>query len=490
MKCKELGVNFTENSFKLMIEKTESTLGYGKSFDVVRKEMLLSGSVRAVYYYINGFSNGELTEHLHEFLMRDMYNDGVMPENAYQYIKMNLPYAECTVLSDFEKALYFVLSGAALFIIDGYCDYIIIDTRNYPKRDVGEPANDRVLRGPREGFVEALVPNIGLIRRRIRDSRLRIEKLTVGSSTKTDVALCYLEGGENGELLDNIRKRLENSNIDAINMGLESISEVIAGGKWYNPFPRVRYTERPDAACSMILEGSVILVCDNYPSVIILPTSFLDFSQDTDDFYFTPFVGGYLKLVRLMVYGFSLIITPLWYLLILNPDWIPNWLDFIVPADKYHVPILLQLLSVEICVDGLKLASLNTPDTMSNSLGIIGGLLLGDFAVNVGWLSNEVIFYMAFVAIANFTQPSYEMSYALKYMRMLTLVLIALFSLLGLSILGMVLGFVITVFLIVSTPVIPGSKGYLYPLFPWNKRAFLRLLFRAALKSGENKNKL
>lgn len=490
MKCIELGVEFTKNDFKLMISKIEDALGYGKSFDVVRKEMLLSGGGTAMYYYINGFSNGELTEHIHEFLMTSGHGGNKLPEDAYQYIKKNLPYAECTVLADFEKAVYFVLSGAALLIIEGYDDYIVIDTRNYPKRDVGEPANDRVLRGPREGFVEALVPNIGLIRRRIRDSRLRIEKLTIGNSTQTDIALCYLDGGDNKELLDNIRKRLENSNIDAVNMGLESISEVIAGGKWYNPFPRVRYTERPDAACSMILEGSVILVCDNYPSTIILPTSFFDFSQDTDDFYFTPFVGGYLKLVRLFVYGFSLIITPIWYLLILNPEIIPHWLDFVIPADKYHVPVLLQLLSVEICVDGLKLASLNTPDTMSNSLGIIGGLLLGDFAVNVGWLSNEVIFYMAFVAIANFTQPSYEMSYALKFMRMLTLVFIALFSKIGLSVLGIVLGFIVTVFLIVKTPVIPGSKGYLYPLFPWNKRAFFRLLFRAALKTDENKNKM
>lgn len=474
-----------------MKEKTECYLGYGKSFDVVRKEMLLFSKTEAAYYYINGFSNGTLTEHIHEFLLSDRED---MPRNAYEYVKARIPYAECSIIKDFEKALYFVLSGAALLIISGYDDYIIVDTRNYPKRDVGEPANDRVLRGPREGFVEALVPNIGLIRRRIRDSRLRIEKLTVGTSTKTDIALCYIDGEDNVQLIENIKKRLNSSNLSAVNMGLESISEVIAGGQWYNPFPRVRYTERPDAACSMILEGSVILVCDNYPSAIILPTSFFDFTQDTDDFYFTPFVGGYLKLVRLFVYGLSLIITPLWYFLILNPEIIPQWLDFIVPAQEHHVPVLLQLLSVEICIDGLKLASLNTPDTMSNSLGIIGGLLLGDFAVNVGWLSNEVIFYMAFVAIANFTQPSYEMSYALKFMRMLTLVLISAFSLIGLSVFGIVLGLVITVFLIVATPVIPGAKGYLYPLFPWNKSAFFRLLFRASLKSNrkcdENKNKM
>lgn len=467
--------------------KLEEFLGYGKSFDVVKKEMILSCGRSAVYYYINGFSNGVLTEQIHEFILSNKAEKDSMPTNAYQYAKQYIPYGECTVTDDFDKAVYFVLSGAAILIIDGYSEYIIVDTRNYPKRDVGEPANDRVLRGPREGFVEALVPNIGLIRRRIRDSRLRIEKLTVGKSTKTDVAICYLEDTENKELIHNIKKRLNNANLDAVNMGLESISEVIAGGKWYNPFPRVRYTERPDAACSMILEGSVILVCDNYPSTIILPTSFFDFSQDTDDFYFTPFVGGYLKLVRLFVYGFSLIITPIWYLLILNPDVIPQWLDFIIPSKEYHVPVLLQLLSVEICIDGLKLASLNTPDTMSNSLGIIGGLLLGDFAVNVGWLSNEVIFYMAFVAIANFTQPSYEMSYALKFMRMLSLVLIALFGLIGLSLLGFILGFVITVFLIVKTPVIPGAKGYLYPLIPWNKKALFRLIFRVSLKANKNK---
>ena len=465
--------------FSKEIENIKEKLGHGKSFDVVAKDIILPSMRRAVYFYINGFANGEITVHIQKSLLSIVEED---ISDAYRFAKRYIPYSECTVTDSFDTAIYFVLSGAALLVVEGLSNYIVIDTRNYPKRGVEEPSNDKVLRGPREGFVEALVPNIGLLRRRVRESELRIEKHTVGSGSKTDIAICYLDGVADSTLIDNIRKRITGIKTKAVNMGLQSISELIAGGKWYNPFPRVRYTERPDAAAAMIFEGSVILLCDNYPSAMILPTSFLDFTQDTDDFYFTPFLGGYLKLVRLSVYFLSLILTPVWFLLVLNPEVIPHWLDFIKPADQYNVPILLQLLSVEICIDGLKLASLNTPDAMANSLGIIGGLLLGDFAVNVGWLSNEVIFYMAFVAIANFTQPSYEMGYALKFMRMLTLVFIGLFSAIDLSVLGLIMGAVITVFLIVSTPVIPGSRGYLYPLIPWNGKAMKRLLFRAAAK--------
>jgi stage V sporulation protein AF len=341
---------------------------------------------------------------------------------------------------------------------------------------VGEPANDKVLRGPREGFIESLVVNTGLIRRRIRDTFLRIEKRTVGKRTKTDIALCYIQGKADPKLLKSIQESLLKLNVDGINMGLESVAEMLIGKRWYNPFPRIRYTERPDAACAMIMEGSVILLCDNYPSAMILPTTFFSFTQDTNDFYFTPFIGKYLKTVRLVVYAVSLLLTPLWYLLISTPEIIPQWLLFIIPEGEGNIPILLQLIGVEICIDGLKLASLNAPDTMSNSLGIIGGLLLGDFAVSVGWLCESVIFYMSFVAIANFTQPNFELGYAFKFMRMITLALTGVFHLWG-----FIAGIVLTCAAIVTTPTLKGAPSYLYPLIPFDKRALLKVMSRISL---------
>ena len=212
---------------------------------------------------------------------------------------------------------------------------------------------------------------------------------------------------------------------------------------------------------------------------MILPTCIFDFLQDTDDFSFPPMVGGYLKLVRIGVYFMALIITPVWYFLVNNPSCVPEYFSFFIQYGESTVPLIIQLLLVELGVDGLKLASLNTPDALNSSLGIIGGLILGEMAIKVGWLSAQVIFYMAFAAIANFTQPSYELGYAFKFMRMLTLILIAIFN--GW---GLLFGFLITVILI-ATNKGPGLRSYLYPLIPFDRIALRRLLLRSRLKQGQ-----
>jgi len=243
--------------------------------------------------------------------------------------------------------------------------------------------------------------------------------------------------------------------------------------KWYNPFPKIRTTERPDTASAIILEGGIILLCDNSPEAMIFPTTIFDFLQETDDFYFPPLTGSYLRVLRHFIFWITLILTPLWYLLLMYEEFLPESLLFIVPQDPGALPIIVQLFLTEFALDGLKLASLNTPNVLSNSLSVVGGLLLGDFAITVGWLSPDVIFYMAFVAIANFTQSSYELGFAFKYLRMLTLLLTAL-----LGIAGFAAGIIISVLLVVTNETFNGKRSYLYPLIPFNARAMARLFFR------------
>ena len=280
--------------------------------------------------------------------------------------------------------------------------------------------------------------------------------------------------------MEKIIKKIGSIKVDGLNLGQESLSELLIDNKWYNPFPKVRYTERPDAASSMLMEGSVIILCDNDSSAMILPTSIFDFMQDTDDFYFPPLIGGYMKLVRNLVFLASLVLTPIWYTLQQMPQLLPPSLDFLLYEGESFLPLLLQLLLFEFAVDGLKLASLNTPDTLSNSLSVISALILGDLAISVGWLSEQILLYMAFVAIASFTQPSYELGYAFKFMRIITLVLISLFSYVGL-----IMGMLLTVVLVVTNSSLCGKRGYLYPLIPFNRRAFVRTVLRVRLK-GEN----
>ncbi|MBQ4113046.1 MAG: spore germination protein, partial [Clostridia bacterium] len=312
-----------------------------------------------------------------------------------------------------------------------------------------------------------------LIRRRIRNPALTVSYLAVGSSSRTDVAICYMADLADGDLVERVRTKLAAVRTDALVMGHESLAEVLIKKRWYNPFPKIRYTERPDTAAAQLMEGSVLIICDTSPQVMILPTSIFDFMQETNDFYFPPLTGTYIRIVRHVVFWMTLFLTPTWYLLIRHPELLPPWLSFILPTEYGRIPIIAQLLLVEFMIDGLRMASLNTPSMLSNSLSVVGGLILGDFAVEIGWLIPEVILYMAFVAIANFTQRSYELGYAFKFMRMGLLILTALGGIWGFC--GGLVGILILLFTNVT---VTGKRHYLYPLIPFDGKALKSLFFR------------
>jgi len=438
------------------------------SFDLIKKTMYFKLG-EASFYYIDGFVKDVVMQKLMEYLLK---------ATSPGEITDNIPYVEVEKTSDTDVMIKMVLSGATVLIIDGFEEAIILDTREYPVRAISEPENDRVLRGPRDGFTETLIFNTALIRRRVRDPNLRMEIFTVGDLTQTDVVLCHIAGRSDEKFVSKLREKLKNLKIGALNLGHQSLSELLCGKTAWNPFPRVRYSERPDSASAMLMEGSVLLLCDNYPAAMILPTSIFDFLQETDDFYFPPLVGSYLKLLRLAVFLMTIFFSPIWFLLASNPHWLSEGLAFLaVGENNCTVPLFWQLILVELVIDGLKLASLNTPSSLAGSLSVVAGLILGEYAVEVGWLVPEVILYMAFVGIANFTQPSYEMGYAFKFMRLLMLIGVEVAGLWGLM-----AGFVIMVILIATNKTVDGSRGYLYPFIPWNSRAIKRLFLRVKLK--------
>ena len=160
----------------------------------------------------------------------------------------------------------------------------------------------------------------------------------------------------------------------------------------------MRYTERPDCAAASIAEGRILLLVDNSAAAMILPTSIFDFVQDTNDFYFPPLVGSYLRFVRALVSLFTMFMTPVWYLLIKNPDIVPKWLEFIQVHEPNSIPILLQLLIIELIIDGVKLASLNTPTVLSNAFSVVGALILGEFAIKAG-LFVPCLLYTSFILL-------------------------------------------------------------------------------------------
>ena len=447
----------------------DDLLGVGRNFDMVGREVSVGGR-RARLWVVNGYAEDALIERMIGRLLAVGSLKGIPDLAAFLAAYVTVP--DAAAVTEVHDMVMGVFAGKTLLVIDGYDGGILLDAKEYPTRSVQEPDTSKVLRGSHDGFVESIMANAALLRRRIRDPALTLERHQVGGRSQTDVALVYMAGEANEKYLEQLRQKLKAIDVGSISMSQESVAECIVPKQWWNPFPKIRYTERPDVATASIMEGSILLMIDNTPSVMLLPTTLFSFAEEINDYYFPPLIGTYLRIIRLVVLFLTVFITPLWYLLVKNGDILPGELEFLLVEDEYFVPLIVQLLLVELIVDILKLASLNTPDALSNSFSMLGALILGDFAVQARWLVPEVLVYMAFVAVAGYAQHSYEMGYACKLVRMVLLILIWLWDSWGFAI-----GVIGAVVLIASTRTVVG-KGYLYPLIPFNGKKLMRLLRR------------
>lgn len=443
------------------------------SFDIVYRTIKICGRT-ACMLFVDGLVKDEITEKIMEFFL-SVDNEDFMT-SAHTFSKNCIPYFEVDLANETEKICTQVLCGVTALIVDGFESAILIDTRTYPQRETSEPEKDKVLRGSKDGFVETLVFNTALIRRRIRDTDLTMKYFSVGTVSKTDVVVCYMKNRVDKSLLKRICSSIKETNVESLTMNQQSLIEAVYKHSWINPFPKIKYTERPDTAASAVLEGNIVILVDNSPSVLILPTSIFDIVEEADDYYFPPLTGTYIRITRYFVSLATLLLTPLWLLLLQNPNILPPSLDFLLLGEEAHIPVFLQLILLEIAIDGLRLASLNTPDSLTTSLSVIAGIALSDFAVSVGWFSQETMFYMAFVAIANYSQPSYELGYALKFMRIFLLITTALFNVWGF------VGGLVAVFVLVLTNKTVSGKSYLYPLIPFNGKELLKKVLRLRLR--------
>lgn len=448
------------------------TLAVDKNFDLVHR-MIHVGDKEACMYFVDGFCKDDIMQKVLEYFM-DMTPDR-LPLDKHDMTKFDVPYVEVEIGEDWDKIITSLLSGMFLLFIDGYTRVVMIDARTYPARSVEEPEKDKVLRGSKDGFVETLIFNTALIRRRIRSTDLRMEMLNAGESSKTDIVICYMEERVDQKFLKEIKQKIQNLRVDALTMNQESLAECIYKRKWYNPFPKFKYSERPDAAAAQVLEGNIVILVDNSPSAMIMPTTIFDVIDEADDYYFPPITGTYLRLARFLIAILTYLVTPTFLLFVNHPDWIPESFEFILLKEEANIPLIWQFLILELAIDGLKLASVNTPSMLSTPLSVMAALVLGEFSVNSGWFSPEVMLYMAFVAIANYTQSNYELGYALKFMRIITLLLTQWFNLWG-----YVGGIALTILLIACNRTV-SHQGYFYPLIPFNGKRLKERLLRQRL---------
>lgn len=449
----------------------EKSVRVDYNFDILKRKIIMGGK-QAGFYFIDGFVQEDMVEKLMQFFY------SLKPENLKDidtFLEEGMPYTEVEKSSVLIDVIKSFLSGMTVLYIDGFDECILIDCRTYPMRSVTEPWKDRVLRGARDGFVETIVHNAALLRRRVRDTRLSLEMFQVGECSKSDVAVCYISDKADMELVDDIKKRIKSIAVDALTMNLESLAECLFEHKWIDPFPKFKYSERPDTAAAAILDGNVVIMVDNSPAVMIIPTSVFDMIEEPDDYNFAPVIGTYLRWSRFVFTMVCMFLTPVWLLLLNNPQWIPDWLDFVTISDDITVPVIFQLLILEMSVDGLKMAAVNTPSLLSTPLSVVAGIVVGEYAVSSGWFNPESMLYMAVVTVGTYSQASFEMGYAMKFLRITELILTQIFGLYG-----FIIGIIIVICTIAFNKTISG-KSYIYPLIPWDWEQLKRRVFRLRL---------
>ena len=461
-----------KQEFMREMSRYREALRVDESFDLVARVFMVSDK-QAALFFVDGMIKDETMQKLMQGFATIKPED--MPQTPEQFAKYQIPYVEVDVLQDMTQAVNSVLSGAPCLLIEGYDKAISIDIRTYPARSVAEPEKDKVMRGSRDGFVETMVFNTALIRRRIRDPKLTMEYASVGTVSHTDITLCYMDDRVDKKYLAEIRKRINSIEVESLTMNQESLAECLYESSWWNPFPKFKFSERPDTAAACLLEGNIVILVDNSPAAMILPTSIFDIIEEADDYYFPPVTGTYLRLTRVAANILAFILTPLFLLLMQQPDRLPESFAFIALKEPMNVPLLWQFLILEFAIDGLRLAALNTPSMLSLPLSVISALVIGEFAVSSGWFNAEPLLYMSFVILANYTQASYELGYAIKFLRIITLILTN-----WLGIWGFIGGIALLILCIATNKAI-GGKSYVYPLFPLHLKRLMKRFFRVSL---------
>ncbi|KRE54489.1 stage V sporulation protein AF [Paenibacillus sp. Soil522] len=451
-----------------VLDRLEKEIGYKTSFDVVVREMTF-GEKRTAMLCMNGLAKDSI---LTEVLKRLTF---LQPEDLsahafHSFLDLYVPAAQVSKEDDWNNMLIAVLSGGTALFIDGESSVVMIDAKAFPARGPEEPSLEKVVRGSRDGFVETLMVNVSLVRRRLRDPQLRYEIVRVGERTQTDVCIAYINDIVDKELLKSVKEKISMVKIDGLPLADKQLEEATVKRGW-SPFPLVRYTERPDTVASQLLEGYVAVFVDTSPSVMTLPTTYTDLMQHAEENRQTPFIGTYLRWVRFLGIFASLFMLPLWLLFVMHPELKPPALEFLGPNKTGKLPLVVQFLLAEIGVDLLRMASVHTPSSLATAMSLVAAILIGDIAVQTGIFVNEVILYMAVAAIGMFTTPSYELGLANRIVRLILIVSVAAFS---------VSGFVIATTVIMLMLVMERSfnRPYLWPIIPFDMKALWSIIIR------------
>jgi len=466
-----LSTNLTSN-----IKLLKTLLPIGTSFDLITRELYLRDTP-AFFLGVNGFVKTEILQQIFADLQDPLFTmDGTI-HDIVLYMQSKIGYAQVELVSDVDTILKQVLSGPVILMIDGFDQALLIDVRTYPTRSIEEPDTEHITRGSREGFVETMLFNANLIRRHIRATDLTFEIASVGKESKTDIAITYVGKLADKNLLSQIRSALKNVDLPALTMGAKSLEEVLIPKRWYHPLPGIFVTERPDVACSYLLEGYILLLVDTSPCALILPCSVFQFTQSPEDYSSAPLVGGYFRLVRFLCIPVSLFLLPLFFLITAFFPAVSTQLQLLSDPGMGRFRMFFYILAVEFLLDLFKYSSAHVSGRFSGSLSIVGGLIIGDIAVSLNWASTEVLFYAAITLLTTLSLSSMEFADALRIYRIFLIIMTGCFGLAG-----FILGTLLILLSAFTTPTF-GKGHYFWPLYPFRWSALKTLLFRYPVRN-------
>lgn len=429
------------------------------SFDIVERYLEIDDT-KAWVFFLSSLSDSELITKLVESFVTTASSD--LPITFY-------PGAVEPVKDD-KKAITNMLSGQALVLLDQKECFYCIETRHYPARSTAEPSVEKSVRGSHDGFVENVILNVGLIRRRIRDPRLVVVMNKEGVKTRTDIAYLYIDHLVDVDVLDDFEHRLKGLPETEI-LSERNLCEALYGKTW-NPYPHVRYTERPDICAIHLLQGYVVALVDNSPTAMILPTTFFEQTKQIEEYTQTTMVGLFTRVLRLIGIAFSLYLLPLWVGLLI--DGIPTALKLPM-LDIHPVTFGFQVILADIVVEWIRQSLIHTPSILSSIMSFIAVFVLGDMAIELGAYTSEILIMVAVSNIGNLLTPSYELSLANKLFRIFMTLLALLFGCNGFCI-GVLLHFVV----LLSTKTI--KFPYLYPFIPFSYKECKRIFLGAPIK--------
>ena len=407
--------------------------------DVVKREVDIGKEVPFKVYgiYIDGMVSREILENF--FLSRimdyknlngDIFENHKTPtEIIMEHFSATFDIKESDNMDDMVKA---VLSGDSAIFVDHSEKGLIIATRGWPNRGVGEPSSENVVRGARDGFTEIVRFNTALIRRRIRDTKLKTKAISFGTRSRTDVAVMFMEDIAKPELVEDVMRRLNKYEIDAIYDS--GYIEQLIEESWKSPFPQTQATERPDKVASSLLEGKVAIVVDNSPFVIIVPTTLNTFYQASEDYYQRWQIMSFTRMLRYLVSFLSFALPGL-YIATLNfqPGMLPTPFAISIAASREGItfPTVIEILIIELTFELFREAGIRIPGAIGHVIGLVGGIVIGQAAVEARIVSPMIIIIVAFTAISTFAIPDYSLTSAFRLIRFFFITLSAIFGLYG-----------------------------------------------------------